>query len=195
MSEVIQFGAPEKQSENAKELADIADQLAVDARAAKNTNRRGAQAALTLKLAGASYSEIAQTLEYDSPRDAQAAVEMALAAATPVDEEVRSQRSMLSLQLDNIIRNHAVQASDKRNVDQIAHSRLILSTLDRKARLLGLDAPILIQKIDPAGDEFNRILLAAAAGSGLSIPSEADVFEAEAEWVEPTEDADEVTDA
>lgn len=192
MSEVITFGVAEKADPRKEELAEMQAEEVAAERAAKTTNLQGAQAALALKLAGASYVEIAKTLEYNSPRDAQHAVERALAAAVGDDEQLRTQRAMVSLQLDRIIRNHAVQSSDKKNPDQIAHSRTVLSALDRKARLLGLDAPILIQHIDPAGDEFNRLLEVVAGNSGIALPVEADIFEAESDWVE---DAEEVTDA
>lgn len=100
-----------------------------------------AAAAVALRLAGASFSEIATTLGYDSPRMARRAVEIELARGASDEPAREAERRESAARLERLIRALSAKALDHNHPDQIAAARTVLAIEDRRIRLLGLDAP------------------------------------------------------
>lgn len=135
-----------------------------------------AAAATNLRIAGASYTEIAETLEYASPGQARAVVEKALAGAYAVEDRETLFR-ITAARLDGLIRTVYPKAVDTDDREQIAYGKLLLDVLARQAKLHGLDAPTQVL-INPQAEDFNKVvsLLAEQAADDFL---EADVFDAE----------------
>lgn len=92
--------------------------------------------ALRLRLAGLTYAEIAERLGYSRPASAYVAVQRALAKICP-PEDVAALRQLEIQRLDQLLQSRweKALAGDDAALDRV------LRILERKARLLGLDAP------------------------------------------------------
>jgi hypothetical protein len=160
--------------------------------------RTSAAAAASMRIAGASYAEIAAALEYASAAHARAVVEKTLAGAYQVEDRETLFR-VTAARLDGLTKaiypkavNDTVPATDdtgrlltdaagapipQRNSEQIAYGKLLLDVLARQAKLHGLDAPTQVL-INPQAEEFNKVVsLLARQVEDDTI--EADVFDAE----------------
>lgn len=104
-----------------------------------------AEAAVTLKLYGASYTEIKNTLHYSSAYRAKMAVERALAAAADSVEDKEKMRFMINKTLDRLKASVMSKAVNPNDPQHLAYNARALAILDRQARLYGVDAPTQIQ--------------------------------------------------
>ena len=146
-----------------------------------------AQAAVALRLAGASYSEIAETLAYDSEEKARAAVERDLAAraadADPAKRELL--RAQSAARLERLLRSVWGKAVDPNNAEQLPAVTKALTIIDRYSRLYGLDAPTEVTVYTPTTSEIDE-WVAKVVGSGAVLDVvEADILEIEAAVDEP----------
>lgn len=98
-----------------------------------------AKQAVTLRIAGASFREIGEALGHD-PTYARTLVLKAL-AMVPV-ETIETVRQMESDRLDRLQRAHWTQALQ----GDAKASNLVLTIMQRRARLLGLDAPVQVEQ-------------------------------------------------
>lgn len=98
-------------------------------------------AAVALKLAGASYAEIADALEFPTPRAARHAVEEVLAAhaADPASRETL--RAEAVARLERLLRGAWAKATTPDHPEHIPSAKFALAVVDRVIRLQGLDAP------------------------------------------------------
>lgn len=103
-------------------------------------NPTRAQAAVALKLSGASYPQIAQVMEYASAYDARAAVERALAMSADTDD-LGELRVLTSRRLERLLQTVWRRAANDRDPDHLAYVRAALAIVDRHSRLHGLDSP------------------------------------------------------
>lgn len=134
------------------------------------------KAAMALWLAGASYADVAAQMHYRSAHLARLILERALADTVDDTQDRSIQRRKMSLQLDTFLRAIVVKALDANSPEQLSNMRMALQLLERKARLLGLDAPIQAIIANPTGDELDRWLMEVANVKGLAIPEEGDPF-------------------
>jgi hypothetical protein len=134
-----------------------------------------AKSALSLKIAGASYFEIAQTLDYKSPTDARIAVERMLAASLPAEVDYSGLRHLANARLDALLRSVAPRGMNPKDPDHISYARMVLSVVDRQIKLNGLDAPQ-VHLINPGGDELTKYVEAMAEVMGAEKPVEGDIF-------------------
>lgn len=104
-----------------------------------------AEAAVTLKLYGASYTEIKNTLHYSSAYRARMAVERALAAAADSVEDKEKMRHMINKTLDRLKASVMSKAVNPNDPQHLAYNARALAILDRQAKLYGVDAPTQIQ--------------------------------------------------
>lgn len=167
----------------------INDQLGteVDAAEAKSSSDRRIAAALNLYLAGANYIEIATALQYASPQAAQMAVERALATIDFPDKDKSSARMKMSLQLDMLLKATVPNALKKDRDDQLAYVQTTVRILERKAKLLGLDAPTMVH-VNPSGDDLDRLMFSVLEVAGALPSPEADP------WAEDVVDAEVVNE-
>jgi hypothetical protein len=104
-----------------------------------------AQAAVALRVDGASYSEIARLLEYSSAQRARGAIEKALAEQMGSPEEVEHVRWLNGRRLERILSSLMKRATNPKDPDHLQYARMAVIVIDRHARLYGADAP---QKVD-----------------------------------------------
>lgn len=135
-----------------------------------------ARAVAALWTRGANYPEIADEFGI-SVATARMAVERILADSYDDNEDKTKQRQRVALQLDAFLRSVVDKALDPTDDDQLAYLRAALQVVDRKARLLGLDAPINVQLGLPSKDELDQWVAAVAAANGAPAPIEGDPFE------------------
>lgn len=125
---------------------------------------------------GANYPEIADEFGISVPT-ARMAVERVLSDSLDDNEDKTKQRHRVSLQLDAFLRSVVDRALDNKDDQQLAYLRAAMQVVDRKARLLGLDAPVNIQLGLPSKDELDQWVAAVALFNGTAPPVEGDPFE------------------
>lgn len=154
--------------------ADIPAENAVD----RNTGTT-AEAAVSMFLFGASYTDIKNRLGYSSAHRARIAVERALAESADSDEDRDRARLVVRKQLRRLLAAHMPQAVDVKNPNQLAYSARSLALIDRLAKLDGVDAPTQIQ-ISASDDqirEYVELIMPMARADNEVI--EADILEAD----------------
>jgi len=165
--------------------------------AIERLNQNSINAAVSLKIKGASYAEIAEVLEYESPAYARAAVERAL-AQTHGEEDKAALRNLSTARLEKMLQALAPSAmnptvrirvgrsketdeqlyEEMPNPELLPASRQYLAVLDRAIKLHGLDAPTQLQFVDPKTEEFARIIEMVARAQGEHVPIEGDIEDA-----------------
>ena len=147
-----------------------------DVRDAETMSEVMARGIVSLWTRGANYTEIADEFGI-SIATARMAVERVLADSWDDNEDKTKQRQRVSLQLDAMLRSVVDKALDPEEEQQLAYHRALLQVIDRKARLLGLDAPINVQLGLPSKDELDQWVQAVAAYNGTDAPIEGDPFD------------------
>jgi hypothetical protein len=141
----------------------------------KGKNR--GDAALQLRMAGATFDEIAKTLGYRSGAQVQTAVERALAGAvTP--EQREKERTLAGKRLERLLRSVWGKANDPDHPEHIAAVRAAKEIIDRHIRLFGQDAPTEIVVHSPTTAELEAWVATVLA---YAVPDvdEVDVVDAE----------------
>jgi hypothetical protein len=109
-------------------------------------NQAQTQRALDLRSTGASYHEVGRGMGISKTR----AYQLVMAGMTAVDvkleESVTTLRTLELLRLDAIAFAHWPERGNPRHAD------VILRVMKRRAKLLGLDAPIKVAQTTPGGD-------------------------------------------
>jgi hypothetical protein len=116
--------------------------------------RQGA-AALTLRLAGASYADIAEALELGSSVQARALVVTTLAARAPDAEEREHLRAEEAGRLERLLRGVWGKANDPNHAEHLPAIKVALALIDRHIRLYGLDAPAQVVVHNPTVAEID----------------------------------------
>lgn len=98
-------------------------------------------AAVALRLAGASYAEIAEALAYTNPTTARTAVEQVLAARSGTPATREALRNEEAGRLERLLRSVWGKATDPGHAEHLPAAKVALSIIDRHVRLHGLDAP------------------------------------------------------
>jgi hypothetical protein len=104
-----------------------------------------AQAGLTLKLKGASWSDIARVLEYSSPTQARTAVERALATASNSPESIEQMRTLQRKRYDRLLLAVMGKALKEDDPNQLAYHARAVAVVDRISALDGLNAAQQVQ--------------------------------------------------
>lgn len=104
-----------------------------------------AASALSLKLFGASYSDIARTLGYSSAYRARAAVERVLASQADSPEDRDKMRVLLTKRLERLLVSVMPKATDPNDPQHLAYQARALALIDREAKMHGVDAPTQVQ--------------------------------------------------
>ena len=120
-----------------------------------------AEAAVGLRLSGASFSTIAKTLGYSSPTRARSAVERALASSADSPEERDAQVQLIDRRLNRLLQSVMSKAVNPTDPEHLQYNARALAIVDRQARLHGVDAPTKVQ-LSPS-DEYIRDYLAKVA--------------------------------
>jgi hypothetical protein len=166
------YAEPEPVTE--KELATLNADLEEKDRASRQ------EAAVALRIAGATYAEIARTLAYSSVTRAREAVERALASSVGDDDRERM-RFIEGRRLERLLRGLWHKATDEENDEQLAAARTALAVIDRHAKLYGLDAPTIHAVYSPTATEMEQWLSGIAAQVREGQPEEYDIIAGEIE--------------
>lgn len=134
------------------------------------------EAAVALRIAGATYSEIARTLEYASPSLARQAVERTLAQSAG-DESRDQLRFIEARRLERLLRSLWSKATDEQDDEHLAAVRTAIAVIDRHARLYGLDAPQEMVVYTPAAQELEAWVAKMARQVHGELPQEHDIIE------------------
>jgi hypothetical protein len=150
------------------------------------------KAAVSMRIAGASYAEIAEVLEFDTAATARGVVERGIAGTYDDPENIEAMRGMARARLETLLRSIAPKAlSDKKRVtrngktetvenpEHLAYAREFRATVDRLVALDGLAAPQVHRFETPAVDQFNEVLREVIAQRNAIAAPEADIFDAE----------------
>jgi hypothetical protein len=149
-------------------------------------NKRRSDAAVALRIAGATYDDIAATLGYRSAAAAAVQVERALAkTVTPINRE--QLRDLAGRRLERMIRSAWPKAVNPDSPEQLPAIRTVRDLIDRHARLYGLDAPAEIVVHTPTTAEIEQ-WVASVLTSAVPDVIEADVVEAEVIPDSPAQD-------
>jgi hypothetical protein len=140
------------------------------------TTGRNASAALALKLAGASYDDIAATLGYAGPVQAREAVEQSLARrADEADPKEKDRlRALNAGRIERLLQSVWTRANDKRDPEQLKAVQVAASLIDRHTRLYGLDAPTQVAVTTPTTTEIEHWVAAVVAQQQSAITVEED---------------------
>jgi hypothetical protein len=149
---------------------------AKDLRDAETMSEVMARGIMALWTRGANYPDIADEFGV-SVATARMAVERVLADSLDDSEDKTKQRQRVSLQLDAFLRSVVDRALDPKDDQQLAYLRAAMLVVDRKSRLLGLDAPINVQLGLPSKDDLDQWVAAVAMFNGTTPPVEGDPFE------------------
>jgi hypothetical protein len=138
-------------------------------------NKRRSEAAVALRIAGATYDDIAATLGYRSSSAAAVQVERALAkTVSPVNRE--QMRDLAGRRLERMIRSAWPKAVNPDSPEQLPAIRMVKDLIDRHSRLYGLDAPAEIVVHTPTTAEIEQ-WVASVLTSAVPDVIEADVVE------------------
>jgi hypothetical protein len=138
------------------------------------------EAAVALRIAGATYADIARTLGYTSTTHAREAVERALAQSVG-DDDREKMRFIEGRRLERLLRGLWGKATDESNEEQLAAARTALAVIDRHAKLYGLDAPTVHAIYSPTQTEMEQWLAGIAAQVREGQPEEYDIIAGEIE--------------
>lgn len=139
-----------------------------------------AAAAVSMKIAGASYSDIARTLGYSSAFHARSAVERVLAESADDEDDKARMKVLISRRLDRLLKSVMPRAVDPKDPEHLAYNARALAIVDRQARLHGADAPATAVVVTPDAQRVEQyvatVLALARAGDAAQ---EQDIIEAE----------------
>lgn len=137
-------------------------------------------AAVKLRVEGASYADIADTLGLTSPSAALAVIVDHLAVDIPTDDKDHMRRE-ITASLDALLRGVWSRATDPMAEDQLAAVGRAVSILDRKIRLHGLDAPTEVVVHTPTATEIEQWIASMVAHTmpALQEPDIVDVIDVE----------------
>lgn len=124
--------------------------------AADITPGRRANAAVALRLSGASFAEIAVALEYASAREARHAVEAALAENHTDDMTRQQMRAEATGRLERMLRGVWQKATSPDDAEHLPAVKVAVSVIDRMIRLHGLDAPSEVVVHAPTAREIDE---------------------------------------
>lgn len=122
----------------------------------KQVAARNARAATALRLAGASFAEIADTLALASPEMALQLVQQDLANRPDDTEDRAALRREEAARIERLLRGVWAKATTPADPEHIPAARVALAMVDRHARLLGLDAPTEIVVYTPTTTEIDQ---------------------------------------
>lgn len=169
------WGLPERTAQDAPELTQ------------DEQRRLRAQAALALKIHGADYVEIAQTLDYANATSARHAVEHMLAEVAEHDgpDAWRTQRTLARRRYEGLLAAVFPIATDSTDDGFFSAQRQAAVLVDRITVLDGLNAPTRHEIYTPQAAEFELTMRKVLETSGITEPVEGDIFELTAIAIPP----------
>jgi hypothetical protein len=139
---------------------------------------RKATAAIQMKLAGATWAEIAQALGYPTPRQALVATERALSKELTDPDDREKLRRLAGARLDRLLRSAWPKAINPDHPDHLLALAKCREVIGDHRKLFGLDAPTEIVVHNPTQAELDAWVAHVLT---LTTPAveEYDIFEGE----------------
>lgn len=139
---------------------------------------RKANSALQMRVAGASWDEIAEVIGYPTARAALVATEKALEKELQAPESQQFMRQMAGRRLDRVLRSVYANAINPDHPDHLAYVDRVRQLVNEYSKLMGLNAPQEYIVSSPAQQELERWV---ARVTQVSMPTveEDDIFDAE----------------
>lgn len=103
--------------------------------------RNRASAALQLRIDGAPFSAIAEALEFKDAKEAQQAVERALATEYRAPDQIAQVRALQSKRIDRILYSLMRRATNPKDPDHLAYATRALAAIKQQTELEGAAAP------------------------------------------------------
>jgi len=122
--------------------------------AAGRARNRKANAALQMRYAGATWTEIAQGLGYPTPRTAMVATEKALERELANADDREKMRRLAGARLERLIRAAWPKAIDPENPDQAVFISKAREVIADHRKLFGLDSPVEVVVHNPSQAEL-----------------------------------------
>ena len=144
--------------------------------APQGRKKRG-EAAVALRMAGASYADIANTLGYKNESTVATVVERSLAAGL-TDEQRDQARELAGRRIERLLRAVWGKAMNEGHPEHIAAVRTARELIDRHTRLYGLDAPAEVVVHTPTTDQIEQWVTTVLAHAVPEV-EEADVIDVE----------------
>lgn len=119
-----------------------------------DANITRAEAALAMRLAGASNADIAKELDFATPNDARQAYERALARAAKDYGDKERLRTVLNKQMERLMLVCYRRALNPNSPDQVTWARTFLAFADRTSKMNGLEQQNTNVIITPAYEEI-----------------------------------------
>jgi len=145
---------------------------------------RKAASALQLKIAGATWDEIATLVGYPTGHHAQIATEKALEKELRTEGSQAYMRTIAGQRLERLIRSTWKKAIDENHPEHLVAVDRARQLIDRHAKLYGLDAPTEVVVHSPTRDELERWVAGVVQAKTPAL-EEPDIFEVE--WEETDE--------
>lgn len=139
-----------------------------------NATRR--QAAVRLKIAGASYSDIAEHLGYSTPATARRAVERGIADAAATTDDRERVRWLLDARLERLMAAVSPKAH-RDGPEQLDYAAAVLRIIDRKMTLFQLGGTNVT--ITPSSERVREVVAHLTALADRGDAQEADIMGAE----------------
>lgn len=139
---------------------------------------RKANAAIQLRIAGASWEEVAQVVGYPTPRAALVATERALEKELKTEEGQKYMRSLAGKRIERLLRGVWAKAINDAHPEHLAAVDRARLLIDRHAKLYGLDAPTELVVTSPSQQELERWVSTVISTSSPAL-DEADILEAD----------------
>lgn len=139
---------------------------------------RKANAALQMKLAGATWEEIAEAIGYPTGRQALIATERALEKELHTEKSQSHMRGLAGKRLERLLRSvwaKAINPDHPEHLQAIARAREVI---DRHAKLYGLDAPTEFVVSSPTASQLEAWVAQVVETKSPRL-EEGDIFDAE----------------
>jgi hypothetical protein len=139
---------------------------------------RKANAAIQMKIAGASWDEIATVIGFPNGQAAIVAVERALEKELKSEENKKHMRQMAGMRLERMLRGVWAKAIDPANPEHLNAVTKARELIDRHAKLYGLDAPTEFTVSTPTAAELEKWVATVITTSRPAL-EEGDIFDVE----------------
>jgi hypothetical protein len=141
---------------------------------------RKANAALQMRYAGATWTEIATALGYPTPRTAMVATEKALERELATAEDREKMRKLAGARLERLIRAVWAKAIDPEHPDQMIAVGKAREVIGDHRKLFGLDAPTEVVVHNPTETEL-AAWVAKVVAVNIPVVEEYDIIAGEIE--------------
>lgn len=147
--------------------------------------QRKYNAALALKMSGATWEDICDVIGYPTVRSARIAVERALERQVKDDNQTQSHlRQLANVRLERLLRGVWAKAIDPNNPDHLVAMTKAREIIADHRKLFGLDAPTEMNINNPGAQELEQYVNFLIS-KGTPALEEADIFDGE--WEEEDE--------